>query len=177
MQNAWGKVVSGLAAVALVAAIGAFAWNVTGMDLSIGLARQVEAGRAQWQEKGSKSYRAIVRFVDFNQTAPGDVTVVVKDGALIEAVRSTGSVRTDLTPEDGAFYTIESLFDYAAAQTADVPEVYVTTGTGYRYLLRLNSDLGYIEAFRMDICGKGPLAMQTQDCRWGFEVIDVRLDE
>jgi hypothetical protein len=176
MRIAWGKVVSGLAAVALVAAIGTFAWNVTGIDVSIGLARQVEEGRAKWQQDGSRSYRAIVRFIDFNQTAPGDVTVVVKDGAMIEAVRSVGPTRTNMTAEDGAFYTIEALFDYTAAQTADVPEFYVTTGTGYRYRLRLNSELGYVEEFKVDICGKGPLATETQDCRWGFEVIDVRLD-
>ncbi len=179
MRINWNKVISGLAAVAIAGAVVGFAWNLTGMTVAIGLKGRIAAARAQWVAKSGGNYRAVVRVIDYNHPAIESITVIVKDGKLVEAsARSTTSATTSgdtpLPPEEASADTIEALFDYAAAQVADVPDVYLATGNDYRYVLRIDPELSYVAEFKMDVCGRGPLAVKATDCRWGFDVLDVQ---
>jgi hypothetical protein len=175
----WSKVVSGLAAVALAGAVGAFAWNVFGMSLDIGLARRISAARAAWDNHHVTNYRAFVRVIDYNRPALGDITVVVKDGKLVEAsttpAQSGNLAGNPLPADEGPNYTINGLFDYASTQVADLPDIYFAAQNGYHYSLTINPELNYIEEFKVDVCGRGPLAASLGECRWGFDVLDVRL--
>jgi hypothetical protein len=176
MRITWNKVVTGLALTVLAIAIAIFAWNVIGVSVEVGLVRRIAAAREQWNQKSGGNYRAVVRVIDYNRPLIGNITVVVKDGGLAEASsRSASGDQVGIPLDEAVADTIEALFDYARAQVADLPDWTITTGSGYRYTLRVNPELGYIEEFKMDICGRGPLAAQNLECRWGFDVLDVRL--
>lgn len=174
MRITGNKVVFALSATILAVALIVFAWNVIGVSVEVGLADQITAARQQWAQKSGGSYRAVVRVIDYNHPLVGDVTVVVKDGKLVEATSSAPD-GGDLPPDEAANDTIEALFDYAGAQVADLPYWYVATGTGYRYTLHVNPDLGYIGEFKTDFCGRGPQAARDLQCRYGFDVLDVKL--
>jgi hypothetical protein len=183
VRVASSKVISALAAVMLVAAVATFAWNVFGVSVEVGLAGRISAARASWKAASGGNYRAIVRVIDYNLPTFDNVTVVVKAGKVVEASARPALLANDpstpakLMPlDEAATYTIEGLFDYAAAQVADLPGVYFTAGNGYRYSLTINPGLGYIQEFKVDVCGRGPLAAKISECRWGFDVLDVRLD-
>lgn len=178
MRITGNRVVAGLAMTAMAAALAIFAWNVIGVSVEVGLAHNIATARDHWTQKSGGSYHAVVRVIDYNRPAVGNITVVVKQGKLVEASSRSATGSSDSLPlDEAADDTIEALFDYASAQVADLPYWYVTTGNGYRYLLRINPDLGYIEEFKMDICGHGPQATGDMECRWGFDVLDVRLGE
>lgn len=182
MHISSNKMISALAAVALAAAIWAFAWNVLGISLNVDLRGQIASARAAWIKNSGGSYRAVVRVIDYNRAIPENVTVVVTDGKVKEAAARPAMLALDSsnpgTPvpaDQAAIYTIEGLFDYASAQVADLPTLYVTGGNGYRYILTINPELSYIQEFKVDVCGRGPLSTNVSECRWGFDVLDVRI--
>jgi len=149
---------------------------VLGVSVEVGLAQRIASGHELWAARSSGSYRAVVRVIDYNRPTLDMVIVTVKDKDLVEAIgRQVSGDEAPLPADEAASYTIEALFDFASAQVNDLPYLYLTTGNGYRFTLSINPELGYIEEFKMDICGRGPLADKITECRWGFDVLDVHI--
>ena len=174
MRVSGNKVVFALAATLLAAALIVFAWNVIGLSVQVGLRQQIEDARQKWEQKSGGNYRAIVRVIDYNHPQIGDVTVLVKDDKLVRVSNNSPS-GAPIPPELAAGDTIEALFVYAQAQVASIPYWYISTGSDYHYRLRINPDLGYIEEFKVDFCGRSPLAAHMESCQYGFDVLQVDL--